>query len=124
MIVTARDDLLTHDHVNRRSWRLAEQVLMGNSVKSLNVKRVLVAASIAAAAAVVPIVTAAPASATPLECINYLEHQGYPVGPKVINSCKNGDSGSVVIRQSCPVTLVSFGVKSNHAATACRAARA
>ncbi|MFE0131598.1 hypothetical protein ACFWY6_08465 [Streptomyces sp. NPDC059037] len=93
-------------------------------MKSLNAKRVLVAASMTAAAAVVPIVTAAPASATPIECVTYLKHEGYSIGSKAINSCKNGDSGSAVIRQSCPVTLVTFGVKPNHAATACRAAAA
>ncbi|MGW6062492.1 hypothetical protein [Streptomyces sp. NPDC055189] len=92
-------------------------------MKSLNVKRVLVAASMVAAAAVVPVVTATPASATPVDCMNYLERFDYNVGAKSRAACKNGDSGSSVIRQSCPITLVTLGVKSNIAATACRAAR-
>ncbi|MFJ9591004.1 hypothetical protein [Streptomyces acidicola] len=59
---------------------------------------------------------AAPASATPKDCMVYLKAQGYIVGPKVTSICANTD----LIRPKCETNLISIGVSHAHAHEACQ----
>ncbi len=84
------------------------------------VKRGLMAASVIAAAAAVPMITAAPASANAAQCAGILRHYGYDVGPKSLEAC----GWSAIIPNtpsvSCYSPLLGLGVNPDHAYEACR----
>jgi hypothetical protein len=83
----------------------------------MRVKRALAAVSVIAAAGVVPIVTAAPASADISLCKSYLS-KWYTVGPKVTKACTRGSyDGSGV--SDCSNQLVAIGVTRSRANNAC-----
>ncbi|KKZ75489.1 hypothetical protein VO63_01275 [Streptomyces showdoensis] len=65
-----------------------------------------------------PVATAAPAQASQFDCQQYLLDVGYKVGAKTRQACSYG--GSVTHAGLCYPILVSIGVKSLHATTACR----
>ncbi|MFF6777564.1 hypothetical protein ACFY8W_28980 [Streptomyces sp. NPDC012637] len=81
-------------------------------------QRLLAAATLTAAAVVLPVVTATSAQATPAQCESYLRNAGYVVGPKVKAACRKGaqvPTGHTV----CLGGLVSIGVQTAHANRAC-----
>ncbi|MEU1461518.1 hypothetical protein ABZ467_12645 [Streptomyces sp. NPDC005727] len=66
-----------------------------------------------AAAAALPIMAAAPASATQGACANYVGSHGYLVGPKVKAACSHGALFSGVIKApnpACVLELTRAGV--------------
>ncbi|GHC47931.1 hypothetical protein GCM10010349_11500 [Streptomyces flavofungini] len=79
-------------------------------------KRVLVATSMVAGAAIAPIATAAPVSATPWSCERYLKDFKYIVGPKAKKACTKGHkkdsvAGWPIYRAQCETELVALRVK-------------
>ncbi|WP_432139922.1 MULTISPECIES: hypothetical protein [unclassified Streptomyces] len=85
-------------------------------------KRALVAASVVAAAGVLPMVSAAPASAAPSTCVNYIASKGYLVGPKVRAACQNTRVLGKSPNPYCLVGLSKIGVKWDDAVAACNRA--
>ncbi|MFF3836389.1 hypothetical protein [Streptomyces sp. NPDC001930] len=83
------------------------------------VQRVLVAACVAGAAAILPVTTAAPAQASIVDCQTYLNYEGYKVGPKVTHACGLGLWWQY---GSCLGLLLQAGVRQEHATTACNIA--
>ncbi|MFC8762263.1 hypothetical protein ACFUAG_16280 [Streptomyces sp. NPDC057193] len=83
------------------------------------VQRVLVAACVAGAAAILPVMTAAPAQASIIDCQTYLHYKGYKVGPKVTHACGFGVDWQWGI---CMTYLTNAGVRSEHAQVACNLA--
>ncbi|MFJ3905659.1 hypothetical protein [Streptomyces sp. NPDC090025] len=82
------------------------------------IQRLLAAAFLTTTAAVIPMVTATSAQATPAQCESYLRSVGYLVGPKVKAACQKGadvPTGHTV----CLGSLMAIGVNPNHASTAC-----
>lgn len=101
----------------------------GLSMKSMKVSRVLAALGVAAAATLVPIATAAPASASASMysgCLNYVKSKGYVVGPKVYAACShqalNTGLGVWIHNPACLSGLVNIGVTSTVAVEACKRA--
>lgn len=87
------------------------------------IQRVLAAACVTAAAVVIPVATAGPAQATPIQCMHYIESKGYIVGPNVRSACHFGDDFPMGFN-NCMAAFTILGVKSNHRLEACnRAAR-
>ncbi|GHG82089.1 hypothetical protein GCM10017674_03440 [Streptomyces gardneri] len=76
----------------------------------------LVAACIAAAAGILPVAAAAPAQATTIQCLTWLDFKGYIVGPKVRTAC---GYTSDVGWGFCVAGLVNAGVRQTDAITAC-----
>lgn len=89
-------------------------------MKLLSTKRLLAAASVVAAAGVVPLVTAAPAHASAATCRSYLA-QWYTVGPKVTAAC-NQDGPLSLASPVCINALVVIDVTFERANTACKKA--
>ncbi|MFD7976212.1 hypothetical protein [Streptomyces sp. NPDC059071] len=83
-------------------------------------QRMFAAACVLAAAAVVPVVTAAPAQASVIDCQTYLLDVGYKVGDRVTAACFAGHD--LVRRPYCVPQLLMIGVKERHAKTACNMA--
>ncbi|MET9404922.1 hypothetical protein ABZX90_03880 [Streptomyces sp. NPDC002935] len=92
----------------------------------MRLRRAVTALSVAAAAGVVPLVMAAPASATTAECRSYVAWIGYNVGPKVTAACEHHHIttplGGRVANPACYVALVNAGLKADEADSACRRA--
>lgn len=96
-------------------------------MRFLNVRRLVVAGSVVAAAVSLPVVAAGVANASPQRCEISLHNDGYIVGPKVKAACKNAnaDRNSLNVvanaqRLACKAQLVSvLKVKSSHAQAAC-----
>ncbi|WP_146075321.1 hypothetical protein [Streptomyces sp. Ru71] len=85
-------------------------------------KRAFTVAGLVVAAAVTPLVTAAPASASIAQCTDILNNYGYRVGAKVTNACSWPAVTLYGQRQpnpNCITPLVGLGVKYSHAKTAC-----
>jgi hypothetical protein len=91
----------------------------------MNLRKVrtsLLGLAVVATAGVVPLLTAAPASATSPDCRAYLTRVGYDVGPKVTAACENAAievPGKNHPNPFCFEALVRIGVTSGHAAEAC-----
>lgn len=83
------------------------------------VRKTLAAASVIAAASVLPVVTAAPAQATATQCLIYMHDKGYIVGPGVKRACGYGDWWEWGL---CVGELVQLGVRQEHASAACNLA--
>ena len=81
-------------------------------------KRILAVLSVTAAAAAIPLVTAAPAQAGTPSCLRYLKAEGYVIGPKVQRACELGAEGPPWNANCLPI-LWSLEVKNNDADTAC-----
>jgi len=90
-------------------------------MKFLKAKRLLMVASVVAAAGVVPLVTATSASADQHDCTTYLKNHGYVVGPKVRAAC-NYEHLPIGASPLCINGLVLIDVALNHANAACRLA--
>lgn len=90
-------------------------------MKLLKAKRLLMAASVVAAAGVMPLVTATSASADQQDCTTYLKNRGYVVGPKVRAAC-NYEHLPVGASPLCINALVIIDVTLSHANGACRLA--
>ncbi|MCX5420787.1 hypothetical protein [Streptomyces sp. NBC_00078] len=90
-------------------------------MKLLKTRRLLVAASVVAAAGVVPLLTATSASADQIGCTKYLANHHYTVGPKVRAAC-NIEHLPVGANPVCVTALVNLHVKLEHASAACRLA--
>ncbi|MFD0268137.1 hypothetical protein ACFVGY_16390 [Streptomyces sp. NPDC127106] len=71
------------------------------------------------AAAALPLLTAAPASADQGDCQYYLHEAGYNVGPKVEGACGFGASTEMGAFSGCYVLLVDIGVSKGDAVEAC-----
>lgn len=82
-------------------------------------KRALTVLGLTVAAAVVPLATAAPASATVAQCTGVLSSYGYVVGPKAKAACGWPAVGGSAPQFNCYNPLLILGVKVNHAMTAC-----
>ncbi|MEU6976669.1 hypothetical protein [Streptomyces sp. NPDC046371] len=80
----------------------------------------IAALCVASAATTLPVAAAAPAQASIIDCQQYLHDVGYKVGSKATQACDYG--GSITHGGLCYPILVSIGVKSYHATTACRLA--
>ncbi|MCF3125501.1 hypothetical protein IPZ68_38280 [Streptomyces arenae] len=96
-------------------------------MKSLNVKRAFVAASMVAGVLAVPVATAAPASAASHACTDFVKWGGYKVGPKVKAACKGAAKGagtpaSWINVAACKAIMATLGVRESVANDACRSA--
>ncbi|MGW0903703.1 hypothetical protein [Streptomyces sp. NPDC002853] len=94
-------------------------------MKALNVKRLLVAASMVAGVVAVPVAAAAPASATAWDCRAWVKNHGYTVGPKVTKACDaaakgKGTPSSPFYVGKCKVALMAAGVRESIVSDACR----
>lgn len=58
-------------------------------MKMPGMRRVIAAVSVTAAAGVLPLLAATPASAHRFDCYQYVMDAGYKVGPKVMAACDN-----------------------------------
>ncbi|MFF6811006.1 hypothetical protein ACFZAG_14110 [Streptomyces sp. NPDC012403] len=86
----------------------------------MKLKRVMTAVCVTAAAGVLPLIAATPASAYgPSYCERYLASKEYIVGSGVKASCRYAGSAGTV--QFCSAGLINLGVRENHAFQACRA---
>ncbi|MEU5506237.1 hypothetical protein [Streptomyces fungicidicus] len=86
----------------------------------MKMKRVLTALAVTAAAGVLPLAAATPASAYgPSYCEKYIASKGYLVGPKVKGACNY--AGHAATAPLCSSGLINSGVRDNHAIQACRA---
>jgi hypothetical protein len=83
----------------------------------MRIRRAITALTVVAAAGVVPLVTAAPAQADQIDCVNYLRGKGYDIGPRVRNACDNVES--LADKITCQTSLIGIGVRANHALEAC-----
>ncbi|MFE5211726.1 hypothetical protein [Streptomyces sp. NPDC056600] len=82
----------------------------------MKLKRALAAASVTAAAIVVPITVAAPAQASAADCRSYLASKGYIVGPKLTSGCaQTGIMGMA----NCISIIWNAGTTQEHAIIAC-----
>lgn len=90
----------------------------------MRLRRALTALSVAAAAGAVPLVMAAPASATTAECRSYVAWIGYDVGPKVTAACEQHHIllplGAKAANPACYTALVRAGLKADEADRACK----
>ncbi|OXS33062.1 hypothetical protein CHR28_22385 [Streptomyces sp. XY006] len=94
-------------------------------MKLQRTKRLLSVASVVAAAGVLPLISATPASADQGACTKYLANKGYLVGPKVKSACANPALHTplgVVPDFDCTHGLRVAGVKDQHAIDACKRA--
>jgi hypothetical protein len=66
------------------------------------------------------LVIAGSASATPIQCQEYLRNEGYVVGPKITGACAND---TAIGYSACYSELVLAGVKASYAVTACNLAQ-
>ncbi|MFE6423112.1 hypothetical protein ACFVN4_32090 [Streptomyces rochei] len=94
-------------------------------MKTLKVTRLLSTAGVTAAAVLIPIAAAAPASAATgySGCKNYVAWNGYLVGPKVSAACSNKainmPVGGWIANPLCVTQLIKAGVNSTVASQAC-----
>jgi len=91
-------------------------------MKLRKVRTGLLGLTVVAAAGAVPLLAAAPASATSPDCRAYLVRVGYDVGPKVTAACENAAievPGKNHPNPFCVDALVRAGVRNGHAAEAC-----
>jgi hypothetical protein len=88
----------------------------------MKLKRALTALSVIAAAGVVPLVTAAPAQADQIDCVNYLSSKGYQIGPRVRSACSIAAWPLGVANPACVSLLVNIQVTLSHAGSACKRA--
>ncbi|WP_266382827.1 hypothetical protein [Streptomyces canus] len=90
-------------------------------MKLLKAKRLVAAASVVAAAGIVPVITATPASADQVDCVTFLKNRNYIIGAKVRAAC-NIKHLPVGANPVCLADLVVIGVTADHANRACRLA--
>ncbi|MDQ0698684.1 MULTISPECIES: hypothetical protein [unclassified Streptomyces] len=83
-------------------------------------QRVFAAVGVTAAAVLVPIATAQPASATQWHCERYLASKGYVIGPKVKNGCSYDTFATTVW---CLTNLNAIISNGTHVTEACEYAR-
>ncbi|MFE6423113.1 hypothetical protein ACR31U_12660 [Streptomyces rochei] len=94
-------------------------------MKTLKVTRLLSAAGVTAAAVLIPIAAAAPASAATgySGCKTWVGMHGYTVGPKVSAACSNKainmPVGGWIANPLCVTQLIKAGVNSTVASQAC-----
>jgi hypothetical protein len=82
----------------------------------------MTAVGVVAAAGVMPLITATPASAAQSTCVNYVGSKGYLIGPKVRFACSAGaiDMGVKKIPNPvCTTRLLKAGVVLTVASPAC-----
>jgi uncharacterized membrane protein len=87
-----------------------------------SMKPALSAVGVVAAAGVMPLVTATPASADQVSCANYVGSKGYAVGPKVRSACSAGAISTGVMKVPnpyCMTRLLKAGVDQSVANAAC-----
>lgn len=85
-------------------------------------KRALTIAGLVIAGTVTPLAMAAPASATPQQCIGVLHHYDYEVGPKASEACGWPHKtiwGKNVPDPKCISGLTALRVKNSDAQKAC-----
>lgn len=82
-------------------------------------KRAATVAGLVVAGALVPLATAAPASASQGQCTGVVSTYGYIVGPKVLAACSWPALPGNAPHFNCWNGLAAAGVKVNHALTAC-----
>jgi hypothetical protein len=82
----------------------------------------LTAITLTAATLAIPVVTAAPAQASPSSCEQYLKSAGYIVGPKVQHACFAGGPVTGSGFWLCYAELAKIGVRDGHASAACNKA--
>ncbi|MBW5480679.1 hypothetical protein [Streptomyces bambusae] len=80
-------------------------------------KRTLGVLAATFAAAALPLVAASPASADAADCLQYLSNVGYQVGPRTNAACDRGAGG--IANVFCEPSMISIGVKWEHASEAC-----
>lgn len=89
-------------------------------------KSLLVATCVTAAAGVLPLVAAAPASASASSCRAYVAAMNYDIGPKVKRACNQGrivsPLGNKIMNPACYSLLVQAGVSGGIASVACNRA--
>ncbi|MFF0199462.1 hypothetical protein [Streptomyces sp. NPDC005017] len=83
----------------------------------MEIRNAITVLGVVAAASVVPLVTAAPAQAGQVDCVNYLSSKGYRIGSRVRSACD--DVESLADRITCQTGLIGIGVRANHALEAC-----
>lgn len=94
-------------------------------MKFQKMKRAVTAASVVAAAGVLPLIVASPASATQSACTNYVATHGYFAGPKVKAACGHGaiDTGiGKMANPACILGLANLNVKNEVSVPACQRA--
>lgn len=92
---------------------------------ALRLKQAMVALGTTAAATLMPVVTATPASAAYVSCLQYVDDHGYIVGPRVRAACDHRalKVGTVWFGNAACITgLVQIGVESGVAQGACKRA--
>ncbi|CAL9444330.1 hypothetical protein [Streptomyces sp. enrichment culture] len=83
----------------------------------MKIRRAITALTVVAAAGVVPLMTAAPAQADQIDCVEYLRGKGYEIGPRVRAACDtDGSMGGTIW---CNTSLIALGVRGSHASAAC-----
>ncbi|MEU6460669.1 hypothetical protein [Streptomyces sp. NPDC046976] len=88
-------------------------------------KRMAAAAGVVIAAGALPILVAAPASATQSACTNYVAGHGHLAGSKVKAACEHGaiDTGiGKMANPVCVTDLAQLNVKSDVSTPACKLA--
>lgn len=86
------------------------------------IRRAFAIAGLVAAGTIIPLATAAPASATVAQCTGILHDFGYDVGAKSTTACSYPHTdvwGRSVPHWNCLIQLSALGVSENHADTAC-----
>lgn len=80
-------------------------------MKLLKAKRLVAAASVVAAAGIVPVITATPASADQVDCVTFLKNRNYIIGAKVRAACNIKHLPVEQIPSAWPISSLSVSLR-------------